>query len=115
MITSDPSDITCTIFDNLCWNETEVTPGAFIGYWDFPGSIGGETAGLTDQTTTNSENIIVFPSPAVDHVEIKGAGSSCRLSIIYVNGALVADRMNVRPSERVEVSHLPAGVYLIRL
>ena len=114
MITNDSSGLTCTIIDTLYWNETEVIPGVFIGNWAILNSNGGVQTGLADQATS-SAHISVFPSPAVDHVQVKGAGSGYALSIIDASGALVATHANGRTSDRVDVSHLPPGVYLVRL
>lgn len=115
VISNDTSNITCTIIDTLYWNETEVLPGSFIGNWAILGSNGGLQTGLNDQAKSNSANIIVFPSPTVDHIQIKGTGSNYALSIVDVNGALMVTHTNVKTSERVDVSRLPTGVYFIRI
>ena len=113
VITNDISGIICTIIDTLYWEETEVIPGVFIGNWAILGSNGGLQTGLADRTLSNT--ITVFPSPAVDHVRITGVGSTYALAIFDLSGALVSNRTNVRAGDRVDVAHLPAGVYSIRL
>lgn len=113
VITNDSSGITCTIIDTLVWEETEVLPGSFIGNWAILGSHGGLQTRLGEQAS--SSTISVHPSPAVDHVRITGAGGGCALSIVDVNGALVATHAYGRTTDRVDVSSLPPGVYFIRI
>ncbi len=115
VITNDSSGITCTVIDTLYWQETEVIPGVFIGNWALLGNSGGLQTGLADPGSTDRANITVFPSPAVDHVQIRGVGSSYAVSIMNVSGALVATHANMQAGDRVDVAPLPAGVYLMHL
>ncbi|MEZ4739091.1 MAG: T9SS type A sorting domain-containing protein [Flavobacteriales bacterium] len=115
VITNDSSGITCTITDTLYWEETEVLPGSFIGNWAILNSSGGVQTGSADRAGTDKVGFAVLPGPALDHVRITGLGGSCSLAIHDANGALVATHANVGNNERVDVSWLPSGVYLIRL
>ena len=115
VITNDTTGTTCTITDTLFWEETEVIPGVFIGNWAILGSNGGVATGLADATATRAATLTVFPSPALDHVRITGVEGPFDLAIVDARGALVATHRNVSPAERVDVSRLLPGVYIIRL
>ena len=115
VIENPVSGITCTLVDTLFWEETEVLPGQFIGNWAVLNSSGGIATGLDDLRPSAELDILIYPSPADDHIRIKGLPGSVSLEVVDLLGQVVAVRPDFGTEDRLDVSALPSGVYLVRL
>ena len=59
-------------------------------------------------------SISIFPNPAVDSFVIDGIEENTLVSIADLSGRVVLQR-TVSPNESISVSHLPAGIYIVRV
>jgi hypothetical protein len=115
-ITNTIEGITCTISDTLYWEEIEVLPGAFIGNWAVLNSEGGVEEVLTSTAEYGREenDFKVFPSPFDNYFQIEGSQDLYSLSILNLSGQVIESYTNVSRLEKVEVSHLPSGMYFVQ-
>jgi hypothetical protein len=116
-ITNTIEGIICTVTDTLFWKETEVLPGIFIGNWDVLNIIGGVEEVLTSTSEYGGEtdDFKVFPSPCETYFQIEGRQDLYSLSILNLSGQVIDSRANVSRLEKVDVSHLPAGMYFVHI
>jgi hypothetical protein len=63
----------------------------------------------------NSLNVVISPNPAKTYIIIDGADKFNRLRIVDGNGKTVKQMDKLSASQYVDVSGLPAGVYLVYL
>ena len=66
--------------------------------------------GLTNTTTHNKE-IILFPNPTTDFVEIQGLKNNDAVKIYDLSGTLVYTGV----AKKINVSHLPNGLYAVSI
>jgi predicted alpha/beta superfamily hydrolase len=78
--------------------------------WLFP-----ETTGIS-QMRANELNLRIYPNPAGDvlHIEVKDIPGQYYLSLFDISGACIR-QSSVFSDNRLDISHLPAGWYLIKL
>ena len=111
---------------------TEVTsvihkPTAKIIYaWNYTASVWAATGGRIDfyyyemeDGTTDIPNrpevsIAVFPNPAADSFVISGITENTLVTVTDLSGRTVLQQI-VAPNESVSVSHLPQGIYFVRV
>ena len=60
-----------------------------------------------------SEAIAIYPNPAKDNIHINGIEKETEVNIYNVTGALVK-KVVVNGAEEINVSELPAGLYMAR-
>lgn len=65
-----------------------------------------------NKNITQDENIIIYPNPASDFINVKSKDKNYNLKIYNSNGALVkvVDKIN-----KVDISNLSSGIYLIEV
>jgi hypothetical protein len=59
--------------------------------------------------------VMVFPSPAFDHVRIVADAARFAVDICSMSGALVVAHANVGSGEPLDISLLPDGICAVRL
>jgi hypothetical protein len=71
-------------------------------------------AGITEAET--AQNSISFePNPVIDHITLTMSGeASALVQICNLNGQVVAGNSYYRNDARIDVSSLPAGIYIIK-
>jgi hypothetical protein len=70
---------------------------------------------VEDPGADSESNIVLFPSPAVDHLRIDAPRSRYALDIVNMTGALVHSDANFMTSQPLDVSHLQPGIYFVGL
>jgi hypothetical protein len=117
VITNDSAGIICTLGDTLYWEETEVLPGAFIGNWVILSSNGGIEEEITSllELVTDDNKLKLFPSPVDDYFQIKGSQELYDLTIMNLSGQVLQTHHAVHNGERVDVSAIPSGSYLVQI
>lgn len=114
-ITNPVEGIICTISDTLYWEEIEVLPGVFIGNW----AILSNNVGVEEVLTSTAEygreekDFSVFPSPFDQYFQIDGSEDLYSLSILNLSGQVIEAYPSVSRLEKVDVSHLPSGMYFV--
>jgi hypothetical protein len=116
LITNDIAGIICTISDTLYWDETEILPGAFIGNWAILSNNGGVEEAITslDEFAIDNDKIQIFPTLVSDHFQLKGSEDQYTVTILNLRGQLVYTQTLVRNGERVDVSQIPSGTYIVQ-
>lgn len=61
--------------------------------------------------SSNSDALHIYPNPVVDVLQVGNLSPEAKASLLDANGNKVLDVS----SEKTDVSHLPAGVYLVRV
>lgn len=69
-----------------------------------------------DDTSVDAEmlHLTLFPNPARTQVTIQGLEASAQIAIINSLGSTVLSSV-IQPNEPIDISTLPAGVYLVRI
>ena len=57
----------------------------------------------------------IFPSPATDFISISGLQNNEKFSIYNINGQQLLSRQASNEIENIPVSHLPAGIYFVKM
>ncbi|MCX7696205.1 MAG: T9SS type A sorting domain-containing protein [Bacteroidales bacterium] len=70
-----------------------------------------ETAGGIDVSTSSFS---IFPNPAQDYITINQTSSMSELLIIDMSGKIIL-RSNITPSQKINISHLPKGLYIMQI
>jgi len=97
-------------------------PGARLAFYGdilyisqrFEGAIYKFTPKVIGVDENENEKIVLFPNPASYFITIKGAERRENIQVVSLNGAPVMS-INAKESGRVNISHLQAGVYFIRV
>ena len=116
VITNDTEGIICTINDTLYWEEIEVLPGAIIGNWSVLSDNGGVEVVISNASEyiLNSSDIELFPSPTYDYFSIKSERDFHSITILDVNGQIIAQNINVLSNEMIDISQYATGVYFVQ-
>jgi hypothetical protein len=69
----------------------------------------------SDITPVNQPSLQLFPNPASDFVNLSGLQVNETIRLFDLNGRLFISRKAASESETVPVSHLPAGLYVVRI
>ena len=68
-----------------------------------------------EQTQANTLGVSVYPNPATDWLYLKYENThKITLEIFNLSGQRVLQHQHMAPKEGIEISHLPAGLYLLR-
>lgn len=76
---------------------------------------------LTDTATPgifqNATDIYIYPNPATDYINIACTEHSepIQVKIFSLSGMLVWQNLNCNPNEAIDISYLPAGLYLLNI
>jgi hypothetical protein len=69
-----------------------------------------------EQADANALGVAVYPNPATDWLYLKYDNThKITLEIFNLSGQLVLQHQQMAPKEGIEISHLPVGLYLLRL
>ncbi|MDR1222097.1 MAG: T9SS type A sorting domain-containing protein [Tannerella sp.] len=63
---------------------------------------------------TAKSAVSVYPNPAVENISLSGISGKANIVLSDVNGRMLLNR-SINEKETISVSHLPAGVYFIRI
>jgi len=106
------SDLTSVYF-------TDPNKGLAVGWY---GTIlmttnGGYPVGVGDHAVSSSGSWKIYPNPASDILTIESVSEQypSRLSVTNLRGQHVLSRQISQPTTRLDLSHLPRGVYFLRL
>jgi hypothetical protein len=116
-ITNATEGITCTMNDTLIWVETEILPGSFIGDWTVLSSNGGveEPISSAHQASLDGTTVSLFPSPASDYFQVRGKSEAYQLSILDLNGKVLATHSAVRSGDQIGIDLFPVGIYFVQI
>ncbi len=68
-----------------------------------------------EQADANTLGVAVYPNPATDWLNLKYDNTrKITLEIFNLSGQTVLQHQHMAPKESIEISHLPAGLYLLR-
>lgn len=70
----------------------------------------------TDITVSDNQNIVIYPNPAINYIQIKNLPAG--ISNYYIHRAdskVVLQATVTQESNLIDVSELPIGIYLIRI
>lgn len=117
VITNETEGIICTMNDTLIWEETEVIPGSFIGNWSVLSSNGGVEEEIITSIHSIEEDVDfkIIPSLVHRQFRIEGDFENFSLHILNANGELVLNQKNIKHHEEIDIAHLQAGIYFIKL
>ncbi|MGB6037263.1 MAG: T9SS type A sorting domain-containing protein, partial [Cryomorphaceae bacterium] len=68
---------------------------------------------LSASAETEPLNILIYPNPAEDYIQLLSAFTIQRIEVFSLTGRLIKEIYH--PSERIDVHDLPSGSYLLRL
>lgn len=66
-----------------------------------------------EKAELSESSLKVFPNPAAQFIRIEGTSKDSQISIRDISGKLVL-KTKIRPSERIRVSNLTAGFYILQ-
>lgn len=105
---------------------TSVTPeadGDYFVLFKLGGGVDSQTASITDvdvsdgtASVLNAENRVfkVYPSNADEYIKVSGIRNAASAKIFSIMGSMVSNNI-VRNVERIDVSDLAAGIYVIQI
>lgn len=64
---------------------------------------------------TEMVKISVYPNPSTDFIQLENAMDESQVLIYNLSGVQVANRMLETGSDTIEINHLPAGTYIVRV
>ncbi|MDZ7744100.1 MAG: T9SS type A sorting domain-containing protein [Bacteroidota bacterium] len=70
------------------------------------------SSGIGEQTVFEQE--LVYPNPAIDLIKLR-TEEKAGITIYPLNGISVFQIRNYQPGQSISLSHLPAGLYIIRI
>lgn len=116
-ITNEVEGIICTISDTLFWEETEISPGSFIGNWAVLSDNGGveEIISSTKEVILNSSKVQIYPSPVTNYFKLNTNLELHHLSIADINGKTIKSISNFEYANLVDVSNFAEGTYFLQL
>lgn len=71
-------------------------------------SVASEMYNIADES-----NITVYPNPAHDYITLDMPNTGAQIDIITMDGKLVKSFLSQSHQEKIDISHLPAGNYII--
>jgi len=106
------NSINCLFEDQLFWSTGTSTP---LGSWTFVHGNSG-----FDMTNVNESQIIesklkVYPSPTSCFLNFEGPKEDYSLQILNIQGELFHEMKNISANQKIDVSFLPSGLYLINI
>lgn len=69
----------------------------------------------TSSKTWSEAAIKIYPNPATDYITIQSQGGGQRAAIYHATGTVVQEVVLLRDLERIDISALPQGVYIVRI
>ncbi|NDW19016.1 T9SS C-terminal target domain-containing protein [Dysgonomonas sp. 216] len=72
------------------------------------------TAGTSIEVIVSDSKLRVYPNPVLESFNVNGLEKDSFLTICDMTGKIVLQQM-VSPNERISISHLPQGLYLVRI
>ncbi len=61
------------------------------------------------------DNILIFPNPAQDYICLQTYMQVAHLRVIDIGGRLVLEKKHLISEKRIEISHLPKGIYQVKI
>ena len=106
------NSINCLFEDQLYWNTGASTPW---GSWTFiHGNPGFDVTNINESQIVES-NLKVYPSPTSNYLNLEGPKEDYSLQILDIQGQLFHELKNINGNQKIDVSFLPSGLYLINL
>lgn len=102
---------------NSIWllSSSNGTSGATVGssaYFDDIATVINSTVGIATQTNPGN-SIVVYPSPASDHVEVAGVyNTNSTWSMFDITGRKVAEQKLSKGNNRIDVNNFTNGMYI---
>ena len=75
----------------------------------------GENCSNVGIENPSALSLTFFPNPAKDEITIKGLSESTTISIYDLNGIMLLNKTSGSPEEKINVSKLANGLYIIRV
>lgn len=66
-------------------------------------------------TTGNQQAFTIFPNPAINNITVNGLLQNGMIALINSNGSIVLTAKTNTPSKNLNITGLPAGLYIIRI
>ncbi len=106
------NSINCLFEDQLYWSTGASTPW---GSWTFiHGNPGFDVTNINESQIVES-NLKVYPSPTSNYLNLEVPKEDYSLQILNIQGQLFHELKNINGNQKIDVSFLPSGLYLINL
>lgn len=74
-----------------------------------------EPVSAVDELKNDAFDVSVFPNPVVAELNLKGLRENVTAKVFALDGALVAQAELSAENVRIDVAHLPAGMYVLQV
>lgn len=106
------NSINCLFEDQLYWSTGASTPW---GSWTFVHNNPGFDVTNINESQIVESNLKVYPSPTSNYLNLEGPKEDYSLQILNIQGQLFHELKNINGNQKIDVSFLPSGLYLINL
>ena len=106
------NSINCLFEDQLYWSTGASTPW---GSWTFVHNNPGFDVTNINESQIVESNLKVYPSPTSNYLNLEGPKEDYSLQILDIQGQLFHELKNINGNQKIDVSFLPSGLYLINL
>jgi hypothetical protein len=115
LLVNNAAGLMCLNHDTIFWEITEPVPGFSFGNWEFVNVSIAQN--VTDVDEMESPlNINLYPSPvASEYLHIEGPLDPYDVTIVNIQGQILGSYIGLSGTEKVDVSHLFSGTYLIKV
>jgi hypothetical protein len=99
---------------SINWDAVASCNGAWSYATNYQSIFGTTTA--TEQTSDNSDKLLIYPNPAANVLNIECSPSqNLMLTLFNLMGEPVMQRNSSGTKESVDISFLPSGMYIIKV
>ena len=106
------NSINCLFEDQLYWSTGASTPW---GSWTFVHNNPGFDVTNINESQIVESNLKVYPSPTSNYLNLEGPKEDYSLQILNIQGQLFHELKNINGNQKIDVSFLTSGLYLINL
>ena len=108
---------TCSIFQSLYFPNADTGYVVGIGGTILKTTNGGASTSGSDDLRSKTNKLSIYPDPSSFHLTIETSviPTISQLSIMNLNGQEVLTRQITQHKTTIDISHLPCGVYFVRL
>jgi chitinase len=100
--------------NGAAWAYGPGTGAYWTDAWTLSGSCTGRNGNDASATTSSTENATVYPNPATDQITIQ-VTATAQVAVYNSQGAEVIPSSAIESSQSIDISHLAAGMYLVKI
>ena len=112
---TDGNSINCLFEDQILWQIDTFPNGTPHGSWTFIHNNPGVDVTDINQITILEPDFIIFPSPTLNNLNVKGPNEEYALKILNIQGQLFYELNNISGHQNIDVSFLPSGLYFLNV